>query len=226
MKKLKLVFTLGAGLLGMVVPLSAHHSFQAEYDDQKPITLTGKVTKISPDNPHGWIYLDVKNEKGRVINWALELPPPNVLQHNGFDTSVYKAMEENHEEITVTHSRRRMAASMPGPQVLRAAMARPLLPWAAFPLNPTVRNPMAIAKSSSNRNRLSWRSGRAGRHVSGRCTASHKIPEHVKPEIRTLAASGPTAYAPFNFQEPHIPERQRHLIFAAITLRRKTGEWP
>ena len=92
----------GPGLLGICIPLSAHHSFQAEYDDQKPITLTGKVTKISPDNPHGWIYLDVMNEKGRVINWALELPPPNVLQHNGFDTSVYKAMEENHEEITVT----------------------------------------------------------------------------------------------------------------------------
>ena len=70
-------------------------------DDEKPITLTGKVTKVSPDNPHGWLYLDVKNEKGRVINWALELPPPNVLRRNGFDTSVYKAMEEAHEEITV-----------------------------------------------------------------------------------------------------------------------------
>ncbi len=102
MTGLKLFFALGAGLLGICIPLSAHHSFQAEYDDQKPITLTGKVTKISPDNPHGWIYLDVMNEKGRVINWALELPPPNVLQRNGFDTSVYKAMEENHEEITVT----------------------------------------------------------------------------------------------------------------------------
>ena len=81
--------------------MSAHHSFQAEYDDQKPITLTGKVTKVSPDNPHGWIYLDVPNDKGRVIPWAVELPPPNVLRRNGFDTAVYKAMQENHEEITV-----------------------------------------------------------------------------------------------------------------------------
>jgi hypothetical protein len=102
MKRLRLLFALGSGLLCVSIPLSAHHSFQAEYDDQRPITLTGKVTRISPDNPHGWMYLDVKNAKGRVINWALELPPPNVLQHNGFDTSVYKAMEENHEEITVT----------------------------------------------------------------------------------------------------------------------------
>ena len=102
MKKLHLLFSLAAGLLAAGIPLSAHHSFQAEYDDEKPITLTGKVTKVSPDNPHGWIYLDVKNDKGRVNNWALELPPPNVLQRNGFDTTVYKAMEENHEEITVT----------------------------------------------------------------------------------------------------------------------------
>jgi hypothetical protein len=101
-KKLRLPFSFGACLLGAWIPLSAHHSFQAEYDDEKPITLTGKVQKVSPDNPHGWIYLEVKNDKGRIINWALELPPPNVLQRNGFNTSVYKAMEENHEEITVT----------------------------------------------------------------------------------------------------------------------------
>ena len=102
MKKLKLLSSLGACLLGAWIPVYAHHSFQAEYDDQRPVTLTGKVTKVSPDNPHGWIYLDVKNDKGRIINWALELPPPNVLRKNGFDTSVYRAMEEDHEEITVT----------------------------------------------------------------------------------------------------------------------------
>ena len=102
MRKLNLLFSLGACLLGAWIPMSAHHSFQAEYDDQKPITFTGTVTKVSPDNPHGWIYLDVKNDKGRIIGWALELPPPNVLRRNGFDTSVYEAMEEAHEEITVT----------------------------------------------------------------------------------------------------------------------------
>jgi hypothetical protein len=100
--KKKLLCSLGACLLVAWIPLSAHHSFQAEYDDEKPITLTGAVQKVSPDNPHGWIYLDVKNDKGRIINWALELPPPYVLQRNGFNTSVYKAMEENHEVITVT----------------------------------------------------------------------------------------------------------------------------
>ena len=101
MKKLTFLFSLGVLALGSWMPLLAHHSFQAEYDDTKPLTLTGKVTKVSPDNPHGWIYLDVTNDKGRVINWAVELPPPNVLQKNGFNTSVYRAMEANHEEVTV-----------------------------------------------------------------------------------------------------------------------------
>ena len=102
MKKPTLLFALGVCLVGAWIPAYAHHSFQAEYDDDKPITLTGKVTKVSPDNPHGWIYLDVTKDDGRVVSWALELPPPNVLQRNGFNTSVYRAMEDNHEEITVT----------------------------------------------------------------------------------------------------------------------------
>ena len=103
MKKQTMLFPVAACLvsaclMGTWMPISAHHSFQAEYDDEKPLTLTGKVTKVTPDNPHGWIYLDVKNDKGRVVSWAVELPPPNVLQRNGFSTAVYKAMEENHEE--------------------------------------------------------------------------------------------------------------------------------
>jgi hypothetical protein len=80
MNKLKRLFSLGACLLGIWMPMSGHHSFQAEYDDQKAITLTGTVTKVSPDNPHGWIYLDVKNKKGRVISWALELPERSATQ--------------------------------------------------------------------------------------------------------------------------------------------------
>ena len=101
MNAIRFLLPLGAGLLGLGIPMFGHHSFQAEYDDQKPVTLMGKVTKVSPDNPHGWIYLDVTNDKGRVINWAVELPPPNVLQRNGFNTSVYRTMEQDHEEVTV-----------------------------------------------------------------------------------------------------------------------------
>ena len=92
----------GCCLLVVSIQVSAHHSFQAEYDDAKPITLKGEVTKVSPDNPHGWIYMDVKNDKGRIIHWAVELPPPNVLSRNGFSTDVYRAMMVNHEEVSVS----------------------------------------------------------------------------------------------------------------------------
>jgi hypothetical protein len=102
MRKRKLLLLLGSWLLGVWTPVFAHHSFQAEYDDEKPITLKGEVTKVSPDNPHGWIYMDVKNDKGRIVHWAVELPPPNVLVRNGFSTDVYRTMMVNHEQITVS----------------------------------------------------------------------------------------------------------------------------
>lgn len=96
------ILTLGLSLLAASLPALAHHSFQAEYDQSKPLTLAGKVTKVMADNPHGWIYLDAKNEQGKVVNWALELPPPNVLQRNGFDRSIYESMMTSGEEVTVT----------------------------------------------------------------------------------------------------------------------------
>jgi hypothetical protein len=101
MKKLSIT-VLGIGLLGAFLPAFAHHSFQAEYDESKPLTLVGKVTKVVADNPHGWIYLDSKNAQGKVVNWALELPPPNVLRRNGFDRGIYETMMNSGEEVTVT----------------------------------------------------------------------------------------------------------------------------
>jgi hypothetical protein len=96
------ILALGVGLLGASIPALAHHSFQAEYDQSKPLTLVGKVTKVMTDNPHGWIYLDSKNADGKVINWALELPAPNVLRRNGFDRNIYETLMSSGEQVTVT----------------------------------------------------------------------------------------------------------------------------
>jgi hypothetical protein len=65
-------------------PASAHHSFAAEYDADKPVTLTGSVTKMAWINPHSWIYIDVKKQDGTVENWAVEAGPPGTLVRAGF----------------------------------------------------------------------------------------------------------------------------------------------
>ena len=65
-------------------PVIAHHSFAAEYDADKPVTLTGSVTKMAWINPHSWIYIDVKKPGGSVENWAVEAGPPGTLVRAGF----------------------------------------------------------------------------------------------------------------------------------------------
>jgi hypothetical protein len=73
-----------SGVLLAAPQAFAHHSFGAEYDNAKPITLTGVVTKIDWSNPHVYIYIAVKGDDGQVVNWALEGHPPNTLRRTGW----------------------------------------------------------------------------------------------------------------------------------------------
>jgi hypothetical protein len=92
------------GLLSAAVPMLAHHSFSAEFDNTKPVSLQGTVTKVDWLNPHIWIYLDVKDAKtGAVASWQCEGGPPNTLTRNGWTKDALKKGDT--VNITGTHAK-------------------------------------------------------------------------------------------------------------------------
>ena len=75
----------GAALIGATAaPLIAHHSFAAEFDATKPVTIKGKVFKVEWVNPHSWIHVEVKDPSGKVEQWAVEGAAPNALTRRGW----------------------------------------------------------------------------------------------------------------------------------------------
>ena len=73
-----------AAALLAATPLAAHHSFSAEYDQHKPLKLTGTVTSMRWSNPHAWIYIDVTGPDGKVVSWSLETAAANQLYRRGW----------------------------------------------------------------------------------------------------------------------------------------------
>ena len=88
---MRALWTLAAGLTALAaLPVLAHHSIDAEFDRNKPITISGTVTKVDWMNPHIWIYLDVKDKDGKTVKWQFEGGPPNALRRGGWNRDSVK----------------------------------------------------------------------------------------------------------------------------------------
>jgi len=108
---------LACASLVVAAPVLAHHSFAGEYDSTKPITLSGKVTKVEWTNPHARFYLDVKGDDGATTNWNLELASPNVLKRQGWSSTSLK----EGDVVTVEGSLARSGAKMANARLVTLA---------------------------------------------------------------------------------------------------------
>ena len=121
----------GLALVLWADPVPAHHSFDAEYDRSKTVVMKGTVTKVEWMNPHARFYVDVKDPRGRVTNWNMELGSPNGLRRAGWNRNSLKIGDEvtvtaslardgskmaNARDIVLADGRKVFAASSAGPQ--------------------------------------------------------------------------------------------------------------
>lgn len=101
---LKLLMKTGAlltSLLLLAPAALAHHSFRAQYDSEKPVSLNGYVTKVEWFNPHVYFYVDVENpETGKIENWGVEMGPPHMLQNRGWKKNSMQIGDEVNVEAT------------------------------------------------------------------------------------------------------------------------------
>jgi len=90
MRKIGLIVAAAGILLSAVHPALAHHAFSAEFDQSKPVKISGEITKLEWVNPHAWLHLDVKGADGKVTPWRFEMGAPNALLRAGWSKSDIK----------------------------------------------------------------------------------------------------------------------------------------
>ena len=104
----------GSVLTLVQLPVLAHHSFSAVFDEKQPIKLTGTVTKLEWQNPHTWFYMDVKDETGKSTNWGMEMGSPNLLIRSGWNRNSLKIGDQ----VTIEGFRARNGSNVGNAQVV------------------------------------------------------------------------------------------------------------
>jgi hypothetical protein len=122
-----------AGLLVTSLPVLAHHSFAAEYDEKKPISIKGMVSKVEWTNPHARFYVDVKDDAGKTITWNFELASPNVLIRQGWTR---KSLTVG-DMVTVSGSQAKDGAYLANARSIKLADGRTVFGRAAADGGPT-----------------------------------------------------------------------------------------
>src|SRR5579864_4272509 len=113
--------------------LFAHHAYTAEFDTTKPIKLTGVVSKLEWSNPHIWIYLDVKDDKGNVTNWGFSASPPGMLARRGITKNSLK----QGDVLTISGHRAKDASNNASGNIVTFADGRETLIGQDQAVNPT-----------------------------------------------------------------------------------------
>src|SRR5262245_123946 len=90
---LSLILSAGFALVWASMPVRAHHSAAAQYDRNKPATITGSVTKVEWSNPHARFFINTKDSSGKLVNWEVELASPNGLMRRGWTRNSLKVGE-------------------------------------------------------------------------------------------------------------------------------------
>jgi len=90
MRKTGRLVAVAVMLLSAAVPVLAHHAFSAEFDQSKPVKVSGEITKLEWVNPHAWLFIDVKGSDGKTVGWRFEMGAPNALLRAGWSRSDIK----------------------------------------------------------------------------------------------------------------------------------------
>jgi hypothetical protein len=132
--KIAVLLVLAAGIqLGLGSPaVEAHHSFAAEYDRDKTITVTGTVTKLEWTNPHARLYVEGKDETGKLLVWDFELGPPNGLMRRGWNRN---SLKQGHT-VTVSGFRSKTVAHIANARTVTLSDGRQVFAGSSFDTGP------------------------------------------------------------------------------------------